>query len=144
MDLVPKTAFRPHALNPTLLNNAGGVVTETPRMPRHGDLVIANSLSLDHTVNPALLHDAPSTETVTVNHSSFLEAWSSHSSHAGSHKNDDWGTLTKGCENAPAEVKAKSPGDVVNAPEQSRRDIESTQSLGQHLPTQAVTPPKRI
>ncbi|RSL40990.1 hypothetical protein CEP54_015953 [Fusarium duplospermum] len=62
MDLVPETAFRPHASNPTLLNSAGGIVTETPRMPRHGDLLTANPFALDHTINPALLHATPSTD----------------------------------------------------------------------------------
>ncbi|RYC79442.1 hypothetical protein BFJ63_vAg17673 [Fusarium oxysporum f. sp. narcissi] len=74
MELVLETAFRPHALNPTLLNNTGGLVTEAPGMPHYGDLIAVNSLSLGHTVNPDLLHTTTSTETVTANPSSCLKA----------------------------------------------------------------------
>ncbi|KAK7571380.1 hypothetical protein V3481_018594 [Fusarium oxysporum f. sp. vasinfectum] len=74
MELVPETAFRPHALNPTLLNNTGGIITEAPGMPQYGDLIAVNSLSLGHTVNLALLHATASTDTVTANPSSRLKA----------------------------------------------------------------------
>jgi hypothetical protein len=50
----------------------------------------------------------------------------------------------KDCENVPAEVKAKSPGHVINSIELSRCDIESTETLEQRLPTHAVTTSKRI
>ncbi|KAJ9413274.1 hypothetical protein FOXG_21994 [Fusarium oxysporum f. sp. lycopersici 4287] len=98
MELVPETAFKPHALNPTLLNNTGGIVTEAPGMPQYGDLITVNSISLGHTVNPALVHATASTGTVTAIPS-----------------NDEWRMLMKDCENVPAEVKAKSPGHVINA-----------------------------
>ncbi|EWY80026.1 hypothetical protein FOYG_16824 [Fusarium oxysporum NRRL 32931] len=74
MELVPETAFKPHALNPTLLNNTGGIVTEAPGMPQYGDLITVNSISLGHTVNPALLHATASTGTVTANPTSCLKA----------------------------------------------------------------------
>jgi hypothetical protein len=74
MELVPETAFRPHALNPTLLNNAGGIVTEAPEMPQYGDLITVNSLPLGYTVTPALLHATASTDIVTANPSSCLKA----------------------------------------------------------------------
>ncbi|KAM5527119.1 hypothetical protein FOXYSP1_20388 [Fusarium oxysporum f. sp. phaseoli] len=103
MELVPETAFRPHALNPTLLNNTRGIVTEAPGMPQYGDLIAVNSLYLGHTVNPALLHAMASTDTVTANPSSCLK------------EDNNWRMLTKDCENVPAEVKVKSPGHVINA-----------------------------
>jgi len=74
MEPVPETAFRPHALNPTLLNKTGGIVTEAPGMPQYGDLITVNSISLGHTVDPALLHATASTGTVTANTSSCLKA----------------------------------------------------------------------
>ncbi|WZH45762.1 uncharacterized protein QYS62_006830 [Fusarium acuminatum] len=74
MELIPETAVRPHALNPTLLNNTGGIITEAPRMPQYGDLITVNSISLGYTVNPALLYATASTDTITANPSSCLKA----------------------------------------------------------------------
>ncbi|KAH7463254.1 hypothetical protein FOMA001_g18196 [Fusarium oxysporum f. sp. matthiolae] len=74
MELVPETAFKPHALNPTLLNNTGGIVTEAPGIPQYGDLITVNSISLGHTVNPALVDATASTGTITANPSTCLKA----------------------------------------------------------------------